>query len=378
MIHNAVIGVGFGDEGKGKTVNYLCSKSPDPLVIRFSGGQQAGHQVYHKSKNNKSTNHVFSNFGSGTLQGIPTYWSKYCTVDPVGILNELDILLEKGISPTLYIDGDCPVTTPYDKTFNNRREESWEHGSCQVGVGQTYQREEDFYHLKLKDALFPSVFKMKLRMIRDQYYKDVDFPEDYENDFLIYVNELLDSKYVTCSNGFSKTRYSSYIFEGSQGLLLDQNYGFFPHVSRGNFGSKNILDMGFKYFPVTLVMRAYQTRHGNGPMTNEIIPHNIKPNPYEQNYDDTPQGKFRISLLDLDLIKYSISRDPYISSPQTDVELVITCLDLVEDDYRFTLDGKIQEFKNEIEFVSAIQFELFQIKNVYISRTPYSEMEKIK
>ncbi len=60
----AVIGLGFGDEGKGITTDYLCSRANNPLVIRFSGGQQAGHTVV-----NKFGKHTFSNFGSGTLRG---------------------------------------------------------------------------------------------------------------------------------------------------------------------------------------------------------------------------------------------------------------------------------------------------------------------
>src|SRR5574343_932195 len=104
----ACIGLGFGDEGKGITVDYLASQSPDSLVVRYSGGQQAGHTVCLNG-----IRHVFSNFGSGSLRGLPTYWSEHCTVDPVGIMNELNILTEQGINPILYIDGNAPVTTPY-------------------------------------------------------------------------------------------------------------------------------------------------------------------------------------------------------------------------------------------------------------------------
>jgi adenylosuccinate synthase len=67
--------------------------------------------------------HVFSNFGSGTLQGVPTYWSPYCTIDPVGVINEYKILKDKGIEPKLYIDSRCPVTTPYDKRHNQSKDQ---------------------------------------------------------------------------------------------------------------------------------------------------------------------------------------------------------------------------------------------------------------
>ena len=62
-----VVGLQFGDEGKGLLTNFLCQESPNSLVVRYSGGQQAGHTVVLDGKQ-----HVFSNFGSGTLNGNPT------------------------------------------------------------------------------------------------------------------------------------------------------------------------------------------------------------------------------------------------------------------------------------------------------------------
>ena len=109
MNNKVVIGAGFGDEGKGLFTDYLCRNCENPLIIRFSGGQQAGHTVVADG-----LHHVFSNFGSGTLQGAPSYFSRFCTIDPVGIMNELDILMDKVMSPKLFIDVRCPVTTPYD------------------------------------------------------------------------------------------------------------------------------------------------------------------------------------------------------------------------------------------------------------------------
>ena len=82
-MNSIVIGAGFGDEGKGNMVNYLCKNSEKPLVIRFNGGHQMGHMCVVNEMR-----HIFSNFGSGSLVGAPTYISEYCTVDPVGTKNE--------------------------------------------------------------------------------------------------------------------------------------------------------------------------------------------------------------------------------------------------------------------------------------------------
>ena len=276
----AVIGCCFGDEGKGKVVSYLCSQSEikRPLVIRYCGGHQAGHHVVIDDK----CDHVFSNFGSGTLQGVDTYWSEYCTVDPVGIINELIELKSKLISPYLYINENCPITTPYEKIANVKADKLSGHGSVGVGVGQTFQREEDHYSLTVSDLFHPKVLRIKLELLRKYYHiENIDYNNIYEEsiyNFKRSCEKIIDSYYIKITNAINVKMYDNFIFEGGQGLLLDQNFGFFPHVTRSNTGTKNILKMGFSP-EIFLVTRAYLTRHGNGPLTNENIHHSIKDNP---------------------------------------------------------------------------------------------------
>jgi len=349
-------------------VSYLCSCLENPLVIRFSGGHQAGHHVVINDK----LSHVFANFGSGTLQGVDTYWSPYCTVDPVGIMTELAVLKSKGINPMLYVDGKCPVTTPFDKTENITINNQNKHGSCGVGFGQTIQREEDRYSLLFSDIFSKSVFSIKLGLIKDCYYKHLTLGASVF-DFMKAAVELRDSKNIKITNGvpnFSLDNdYSNYIFEGSQGLLLDQNIGFFPHVTRSNTGTKNILSMGYDPY-VYLVTRAYQTRHGNGPMTNERLTHNIKSNPVEQQVKGGVQGNFRIAPLDLDLLKYGIERDGYINEFPFPFTLVITCMDLIQNSFILTMGGETLHLKDEEAFVNTIK-RFLKIGRIAISRTPY-------
>lgn len=366
-MHQAVIDIGFGDSGKGRVVDYLCSILDPSLVIRFSGGHQAAHQVI-----TEDINHVFSNFGSGTLRGVPTYWSKYCTVDPVGIINELRILQAKGVDPLLYIDERCPVTTPFDKASNIKLNRVNGHGSCGVGFGQTLQREEDRYSLLFGDLFNYNIFSIKIGLIADDYYRDIRIATDDHDEFIDNALRLAKIKNIRITSGIPKV--GTYIFEGSQGLLIDQDIGFFPHVSRTNCGSKNILKMGINP-KINLVTRAYQTRHGNGPMTNEHIPHNIKVNLYEQNTSDGLQGEFRITLLDLDLLKYAINKDNYIRWNRK--TLFITCLDLIGNEYRFTINGKIINCINEAEFVDKVK-NFLEIDEVFLSRLPYGDVEIYK
>lgn len=364
MKSQAVIGCGFGDEGKGMTVSALAASSPDSLIIRYCGGQQAGHHVVLRD----GCDHVFSNFGSGTLQGHDTYWTPFCTIDPIGIMNELDTLIEKRVRPTLFINRDCPVTTPYEKSYNQKADKSNRHGSCGVGVGQTFQRQEDHFSIKVIDLYYPITLRIKLQILRDNYYRGEEV--DTES-FLSTCDELTNSNTVLCVDDIPPG-HDSIIFEGSQGLLLDMHIGFFPYVTRGNTGTKNIAQMGFTP-EIFLVIRAYQTRHGNGPMTNEDKDFSVPINPYEQNFSDTFQGAFRRTLLDLDLLKYAIDSDTILRK-RAGVTLVITCMDLMEGRYELTENGLTCKLKTEMDFVKTISRSL-GITRVLLSRSPYPELE---
>ncbi|MCI5224910.1 MAG: adenylosuccinate synthase, partial [Candidatus Electrothrix sp. AR4] len=262
---SVVIGAGFGDEGKGLFTDYLCRNAEHPLVIRFSGGQQAGHTVVVGD----GLRHVFSNFGSGTLQGAPSFFSKFCTVEPVGIINELEALLEKGVEPKLFIDARCPVTTPYDITYNQRH---CPHGSCGVGVGATVNREERYYSLTFADLFYPWVLKTRLEQIKTFYRDGADVSDVALNNFLECCAIVTDSSLIQQTDGLPVGSYSDHIYEGSQGLLLDPHYGFFPYVTRSNTGTTNVVSLSGKNdIEIYLVTRAYQTRHGKGPMSNEAL-----------------------------------------------------------------------------------------------------------
>jgi len=397
MKKTAVIGIGFGDEAKGRTVSALCARSDRPLVIRFSGGHQAGHHVMLPGP----LEHVFSNFGSGTLQGHPTYWSSHCTVDPVGILTELDEMPQalsktkvgEFVKPVLYIDGRCPIVTPLDKAANIIHERTHRHGTCGVGFGQTLQREEDRYSLTFSDLFIESILFAKLDMILKYYslrmkdaevelflkacaeitkgHEDPKDPRSYEVHLVDGVQEASDMSDSV-----------DWIFEGSQGLLLDKNIGFYPHVTRSQTGLTNALEScaqssdGPSFPDVLLVTRAYQTRHGAGPLPHEHPGSEKITNPHERNDEDGVQGYFRTGPLDLDLLKYGLDKEHYIQdfsgalgSPNK--TLVITCLDLVEDRWEYIKNNLEIIAGSEEEFVDVVCKHL-DIHRTILCRTPYS------
>jgi adenylosuccinate synthase len=315
---SVVVGTGFGDEGKGATVNSLCNGSKKTLVVRHQAGHQVGHTVVLDD-----IRHVFSNFGSGTLRGVPTYWSEYCTVDPIGVLREGDALRLRGIFPDVYYNLNAMVTTPYDKYLNISDSVNNSHGTVGVGFGKTIQRNEDYFHLYIRDLLFPKIRNEKLRLIREYYYNNVVFSEEQlklmdkqYDDFISACDDLVYRYMVVNGLGDALYGIQNLIFEGGQGILLDQNYGFFPHVTRSNTTSKNAMEIIKKnklhknHIITYYVTRAYQTRHGNGFLSNEDKDNSyIKINPKETNLDTGSQGVFRRSMLDLDMLQYALSCD---------------------------------------------------------------------
>src|SRR6478736_5688291 len=135
MTAKIVIGLGWGDEGKGITTDYLCSQAVNPIVIRFSGGQQAGHTVMYDGKK-----HTFSNYGAGSLRGVPSYFTEHTSIYLNTMENERIILEKMGVTPKLTVHPLAKMTTPYDVAYNRLWEKRLGHGSVGLGIAATHKR----------------------------------------------------------------------------------------------------------------------------------------------------------------------------------------------------------------------------------------------
>ncbi len=349
MTSRIILGLAFGDEGKGVTTDFFCRLAERPLVIRFSGGHQAGHTVVTPT----GQRHVFSNFGAGTLAGAPTFWSKYCTFHPVGYANEREALLAADVAPILFVDGRAAVTTPYDLLYNRKLEAHQQHGSCGLGFGATVARHEGPHKVHVMDLFDDFVLARKMEAVAAYYQEKLgvvyeaavlekllaDFQQavSYCRRHLRYTSER------AFFTGVGET-YDALIFEGSQGLLLDQEFGYFPHVTRAHVSSRNALaiirENGLPAPALHYVTRAYQTRHGNGPLTNLDLPGPaLHPTPYETNVFNPWQGEQRRSLLDLHQLRYALSADAHYAAglPR---HLVVTCLDQLAGTWMATEGGQ--------------------------------------
>ena len=143
MIH-IVLGAFFGDEGKGQIVHNLSDSNS--IIVRFSGGSQSGHTVISGNKK-----HVFSNFGSGTFKGCPTYWSEYCFVNPLSAIVESKILLERfNVTPKVIYNPLCQVITPMDISFQRKDKDNLKHGTVGTGYWPAIKRVMECCSLTVK------------------------------------------------------------------------------------------------------------------------------------------------------------------------------------------------------------------------------------
>lgn len=357
---SVILGSLWGDEGKGLTTSFLCSKLENPLVIRFNGGHQAGHTI-----EQDGIRHVFSNFGSGTLQNIPTYWSKYCTFYPIGVSNELKALRRHNYQPKLFVNPLCPVTTPYDVEINRSIEITNQHGSCGVGFGSTIQRQESYYKLYVQDLFFEDVLIAKLSNI-EKYY-NFSISQFSMDNFLEKCREVRDFIQVKTYDDIVRETKGKFqpVCEGAQGLLLDMDFGFFPNVTRSNTTCRNAFDIAGTQ-DVYYAVRTYQTRHGNGFMTNEELPFpTLINNEKETNQFNDWQGEFRKSILDLDLLNYAYKCDSNFSTTVAK-KLMITCVDQTGENIVVTKNKKVME----INFADIPNYLDIKFKAVYASFGP--------
>jgi len=327
-----VIGLGYGDEGKGRVVDHLSTS--DSTVIRFNGGHQAGHTVH-----GEKHKHVFSSIGSGALKEADTYISRFCTFYPPGFMNELHALQTAGYDPAVYVDSEAMVTIPYDIEFNKMTEGNMgkrAHGSVGVGFGKTLERNEKHFKIFVRDLKYPNILREKLRIAEELYYPLLKVTDEEMEDFMSACAACVSNIYITDERKFFAGRTGHLIFEGAQGVMLDMDYGFFPHVTRSHTTSRNAVELISKYYPVEdvsmhYVTRAYTTRHGNGPFN--YTPITLKNNELETNVPNEWQGSLRVGELSLPDLQYAVDCDRRHSSGiSTCDNLYMTCLDQRTED----------------------------------------------
>ena len=345
MAAYAVIGAGYGDEGKGLLVDAVVADSGAAVVVRANGGAQAGHTVVTPDRRR----HVFHHLGAGSLAGAGTHLSRFFVHHPMLFGPEREAVAALGGVTTVTADPRGAVTTPYDVAANQAAEAArggLRHGSCGMGFGETVGRDGDPVHaLRMADLAAPGL-RARLAAIRDAWLparlavfgaslSSLGAPaaaavmgDAVLERFALDCEAYLDA--VTLAPDAGLGRRGTVVFEGAQGLLLDQARGAFPHVTRSNTGLDNVVavaaEAGLGPVAVTYATRAYVTRHGAGPLAGEgpvpfdVVDPTNAPNPW--------QGTLRTAPLDLDVLARAVAADLAGSAHGVgSARLAVTCLD---------------------------------------------------
>lgn len=328
--------LGFGDAGKGTITDYLTRQLAAHTIVRYNGGPQAAHNVVTPD----GRHHMFAQFGSGMfIGGTKTLLSRFMLINPLNMLKEERHLSALGIPdalPRTLIDRRALVITPFQRAINRLREVARgqdRHGSCGEGVGQCMSDALNYGNAALfvGDLQDRASMIEKLHFLRDAKYHE--FSELYR--------QLLDTESVKpecavftaknciedCAAVYSYVaehvnivdeaairalymQSGTLLFEGAQGVLLDENYGFAPYTtwSTTTFANAETLlrESGYTGEVIKLgVLRAYATRHGAGPFPTEdnaltaALPdrHNV--------WNDWQQA-FRVGHFDLVATRYAM------------------------------------------------------------------------
>ena len=330
--HVAVIGANFGDEGKGMMTDYFAATSEYKTVVRFNGGSQAGHTV----ETPDGKRHVFSQIGAGTFAGLPTHISRFMLVNPIFMMREVAALESVGITPRVSMDPDVCLIIPHD-VIGNRSDESGRgksrHGSVGHGVRKAIERSmhrnRRLTVQDMVDASKSEICKVMMFVLgKDE--KDMTLEELMAVEaFCAATKDMMDLIHVRRDHFVMK---DPCIFEGAQGLLLDQNSGFFPHVTPSNTGLTNVMRLLGEAFPAmtdkdshcltpVYVTRSYLTRHGAGPMYRAgFVPseplvaddHGI-PKDETNVYNEWQEG-LRIDRLSVAQLDHAVSGDFHLAS----------------------------------------------------------------
>lgn len=353
-----VVDLGYGDAGKGSLVDALVRHTRADLVVRFNGGCQAAHNVVLPD----GRSHTFSQFGSGSfVPGVKTYLSEHFLWNPISMEAEAQVLVEKGLSDVwarTIVDDRALVVTPWHRAMNRLREHARgnrRHGSCGVGIGEAVEdRINPEIRLLAGDLRKLSV--QQIAMVLDNLAKSKrrQFTE-IENsategfpleDLRFLMNGEAPFK---CAHLYkdimSRVRLSSedpewtamelggfnglgnIVFEGAQGVLIDETYGFAPHTTWSKCTSHNALNLLSRLgweggIHVIGALRAYAIRHGAGPFVTEEhdLVHNRAFQELHNDYNPW-QGYPRLGYFDAVAAHYALQADRHIDS------LAITNLD---------------------------------------------------
>jgi adenylosuccinate synthase len=282
MPNIVIVGAQWGDEGKGKVVDFLSEKAD--VIARYQGGNNAGHTVV--IKNEKFILHLIP---SGILRkGKTCIIGNGVVVDPASLIEEIEKLKGRGVKvdKNLLLSKNAHLIMPYHMAIDRESERCRGNkniGTTGRGIGPAYADKMARRGIKVVDLLHPSTFREKLSVnlpdinfLLEKRYRVSGFKiEDICRAYMGYAKKLaahIADTDIIINEMISQKR--NVLFEGAQGTLLDIDHGTYPYVTSSNSiagGACTGLGIGpTKISKVLGIVKAYTTRVGSGPFPTEI------------------------------------------------------------------------------------------------------------
>ncbi|MFH1237275.1 MAG: adenylosuccinate synthase [Candidatus Aenigmatarchaeota archaeon] len=366
-----VVGAQWGDEGKGKIVDFLADKAD--VVVRFNGGNNAGHTI--KANGDTFKLHLIP---SGVVRNKQIIIANGVVVDPKILIEEVKMLRKMGYEPNLMVSANAHVIMHYHKVFDTSGDKKGRIGTTGRGIGPAYsdkanrtdairvadfvgsafearlakilesKKEDLLKHGVIPDAKELDNYKASLAT---EYRKYADFIRPYVYDTSMVINHALEDG-------------KSVLFEGAQGTLLDVDHGTYPYVTSSNTcagGACTGAGVGpGRITNVVGVTKAYTTRVGEGPFPTEM-----KDDEGERlreagcEYGTTTGRPRRCGWLDFVVLKYAKMVNGLTSLAITKLD-VLSGMDKIKVCIAYEIDGKKTD-----RMPSTIE-ELEKAKPVYI------------
>jgi adenylosuccinate synthase len=277
-----VIGTQWGDEGKGKVVDWLTEHAQG--VVRFQGGHNAGHTLV---VNGRRT--VLRLIPSGVLHpGVAVYIGNGVVLSPAALMQEIGELEAAGVSVKnrLSISPACPLVLACHVALDQAREGAMgdaKVGTTGRGIGPAYEDKIARRAIRVQDLLYPDRFAAKLEALLEyhnfvltQYFKcpPVPFAKTRDETLALAASITPMIADVAALLQAARRRGDSLLFEGAQGALLDIDHGTYPYVTSSNClagAAATGAGIGADFLDYVLgIAKAYTTRVGTGPFPTEL------------------------------------------------------------------------------------------------------------
>lgn len=381
MAVSLVVGAQWGDEGKGKVIDYL-SESSD-FVVRFHGGNNAGHTVINQY--GKFALHLVPS-GIFNLKSIAVI-SSGTVLDLEVLLSEIDSLKKAGISTSdrLLISPRCHVIMPYHKILDRVYEKAKgknKIGTTGRGIGPVYADKVSYNGIRVGDVMQKKVFTEKLKtqlLVKNKIITSLGekplSAHVIEKEFSILRRKL--KPYVTESYTLLQKALQNnknILLEGAQGIFLDNDWGTYPFVTASTTLSGNVT-AGAGIAPRNLtdiigVVKAYTTRVGEGPMPTELVnPVGEKLRNEGGEFGATTGRPRRCGWFDAELVRFAREINGF-------TEVALTKLDVLDSFKEIKLCiGYVYKGK-PVKYVDGDSLFLAKVKPVYKTMKGWSTPTK--